>query len=147
MIAETIVNLLLDAEMDPGEFVSDYVTAWKNRLRTPGTLDINSSHGEFTVDQDGNVVQRRRYHEDDPDGQFIDDVAKFDLDEWRRYWREDPVKAGGMDILDVGWWGKDGSYSGPEMEWRADYRAQKAEEEAEEADAQRRARAAYIVPR
>lgn len=125
MIAETIVNLLLDAKkgIDPHEFVTDYVTTWKNRLRTPGFFEVSSSHGELRADQDGNIFSRERSDPADPEGAFIDDIAKFDVEEWRRYWREDPVKVGGMDILDIGWWNKDGSYSGPEMDWREENRA------------------------
>ena len=131
MTAESIVSVLLDG-MDPGEFVQGYVHAWLNRLRTPGTFSVTSSHGELVADQDGNVVERRRYDagdgDDDGEGQFIDDIAKFDVDEWRRYWREDPVKCGGMDILDMAWWNKDGTYSEAEEDWRADFKANREAE-------------------
>ena len=115
--------------MDPGEFVQGYVHAWMNRLRTPGTFYVMSSHGELEADQDGNIVYRRRADEDDPDGQFIDDIAKFDVDEWRRYWREDPVECGTMDILDMAWWNKDGTHSDAEEDWRAELKANREAED------------------
>lgn len=50
-----------------------------------------------------------------------DDIVRFDVEEWRRtYPSEEPE---GMDILDIGFWTPEGVYTGPELDWREEYRA------------------------
>jgi hypothetical protein len=43
-------------------------------------------------------------------------IARFDLEEWKRFYKQETCR--GADILDVGYWTKDGIYEPPALEHR-----------------------------
>ncbi|RWM29424.1 hypothetical protein [Mesorhizobium sp.] len=49
-----------------------------------------------------------------------DDIAKFDLAEWRAYYPGEDLDD--LDILDIGFWTVAGDYIAPEPDWRAELR-------------------------
>lgn len=108
---QTVVSRLL--EDDGFDYKADTLASVP-----PWTIRVTSSHGEFKVDpHTGRVIERERYDENDPDGEFIDQVEKFDTVEWtKKYQKNDPHDS--IDILDLGFWLKNGYYEEPEHDWR-----------------------------
>lgn len=49
-------------------------------------------------------------------GGELPDINMFDLVEWKHYWQRNPDHD--FDILDLGYWLKDGSYEPPVLDWR-----------------------------
>ncbi len=78
---------------------------------------VSSSNGSLEVNREtGEVIEC--FLSDGGEG--IDQIAKFDLDEWKkRYETELPDS---IDILDLGYWQKDGKYESPEKSWRLEHR-------------------------
>ncbi len=75
-------------------------------------LIVNSSNGHLKVDkQTGSVMQCIM------DGEGIDKIKRFDLQEWKKYY-PDKELPDSIDILDLGYWNKDGSYEEPVYDWR-----------------------------
>jgi len=106
---QTVVSRLLEDEGD--DFKSEI-------LASLPPISITSSHGEFTVDPaTGNVLERERYG-DDPDGAFIDELDRFDMREWIEYYRMSGDAKHDLDILDIGYWMKNGFYEEPVNDWR-----------------------------
>lgn len=86
-------------------------------------MQVNSSHGTFYIDGNtGRVVQWPASNPDDPDAQALGNIEKFDLPEWKAYWRWEGEVPGGFDILDLGFWMKDGTYEPAEEMWREEIR-------------------------
>lgn len=81
-------------------------------------VTIMSSNGNFHVDDSGKVIDANingDWHwpkEDIP--------VRFDFDEFRMFWAEDPAKISYIDILDLGYWTKKGAYIDPDSTWRKD---------------------------
>jgi len=85
-------------------------------------ISITSSHGEFKVDsRTGRVLERERYDLQDQDGEFIDNLDRFDLREWVEHYKVHGDAKQDMDILDVGYWMKDGYYEEPAHDWREEH--------------------------
>jgi hypothetical protein len=84
---------------------------------------VASSHGLLTIDARGYVMSRD-IDNDDPDGSgHLARISRFDLAEWRRYWRKG--KPGSFDILDLGYWYRDTItqrilFEPPDEKWRND---------------------------
>lgn len=77
------------------------------------TLIISGSDNSIIVnDPSGTII----YFETS-DGTY-DDIERFDLTEKRKYWNREASPEHGLDILDVGYWTKDGQYIPPESDWR-----------------------------
>lgn len=75
---------------------------------------IQSSQGEIVADKQGNVVSITVYgYADNPTS--IEDIVRFDFGEWLRFYQE-PL-AGSFDILDLGFWCRDGSYVPADCDW------------------------------
>lgn len=83
-------------------------------------MSVGSSGGTFEIDHTGRVVHYDL--SDDEDGAALEKIEKFDLEEWRRYWNWEGELPGGFDILDLGFWLKDGTYEAPWEHWRDDIR-------------------------
>jgi hypothetical protein len=112
-----IVEALLDGGDDPKDYAYD-------RVDLPqGTFTVTSSHGQLEADlATGSVLKVDRYDEDDPDSQFIDEIDRFDMKEYRQWCRKTGLEDGtGCDILFIGFWSKDGSYENAEEDARQDY--------------------------
>ena len=92
---------------------------------------LNSSCGFVVFDCDSGVVTNCEL---DPDGYSPDQCpAVVDVDEWRaRYPGEWGALENNHDILDFGYWKRDGSYEPPCESWRKE-RAEMIEEENKEA--------------
>lgn len=115
--ANKIVEALLDGGDDPKDYAYD-------RVELPqGTFTVTSSHGEVEANlATGTPVKVERYDEDDPDSQFLDEIDRFDMNEYRHWCRSNGLKEDtGCDILFIGFWSKDGSYEEAEHDARQDY--------------------------
>lgn len=114
-LAESIVRKLLEDEGDDlkGEMLDAIPT---------DPISITSSHGEFSVDpRTGRPIERERYDPADPESEFIDQLDRFDLREWLEHYKIHGEAKNGMDILDVGYWMKNGYYEEPAHEWRKQF--------------------------
>jgi hypothetical protein len=86
-------------------------------------ITIESSWGEVTTDDEGNVLELDVL-EIDEDGErcYLLDIAKFDIAEWDKWYedkfKEDSPKPSDFDVLDLGYWRKDGSYEPADENWR-----------------------------
>lgn len=80
---------------------------------------VVAQEATWGIDEEGNVL----YYQPDPDAFPSDyqgiypDVVKFDVAEHLKYWGDIPS---GIDISDIGFWLKDGTYDGPDMQYRQD---------------------------
>jgi hypothetical protein len=85
-------------------------------------ITIESSWGEVTTDDEGNVLELDVL-EIDQEGErcYLLDIAKFDIAEWDKWYEkefeEDSPKPDEFDVLELGYWRKDGSYE-PAGNWR-----------------------------
>jgi hypothetical protein len=86
-------------------------------------ITIESSWGEVTTDDEGNVLELDVLKIDE-DGErcYLLDIAKFDIAEWDK-WYEDKFKEASpkpadFDVLSLGYWRKDGSYEPADKSWR-----------------------------
>lgn len=74
---------------------------------------VNSSHGQLIIDADGTVlVGKTTYHDDE-----LRNIVRFDLPEHRKYYASKP-EPDSYDILDLGYWMKDGTFEPPAFDWR-----------------------------
>ena len=86
-------------------------------------ITIGSSWGEVTTDDEGNVLELDVL-EIDEDGErcYLLDIAKFDIAEWDKWYedkfKEPSPKPSDFDVLDLGYWRKDGSYEPADENWR-----------------------------
>jgi hypothetical protein len=77
------------------------------------TATVHSSHGDITIDaQTGVVISHGNNTE-------YADIARFDLEEYRAQY-PDEKEVRGYDILDLGYFLKDGTYEEPDHHWRRD---------------------------
>jgi len=60
------------------------------------------------VDTETGDVLRLSGAPKDAESEGYHDIARFDLEEWKRFYNQDTCR--GADILDVGYWTKDGIY-------------------------------------
>lgn len=82
------------------------------------TFKATGGYGDLICDAEtGNVVEYQRGGDWQKEGDGYDVITRLDVDEWRTYWPSGDLFAG-HDILDFGTWAIDGSYCGPEMDWR-----------------------------
>lgn len=79
------------------------------------SIKIYSSHGELTINEQGEVIECDC---DNCDDNCIDNIAKVDVEEWKKYHNVTELPTDGIDILDLGYWTKDGRYDEPAHDWR-----------------------------
>jgi hypothetical protein len=96
-------------------------------------ITIESSWGMVTTDDEGNVVELDVLEVDDKGERcYLLDIAKFDIAEWDRFYEnrfnEPSPKPSEFDVLDLGYWLKDGSYNEPDHKWRNEIYHEKLEE-------------------
>lgn len=84
-----------------------------------GTITIYSSHGEATFD----AITGELKQDDLSCADFPPECHPFKLDiaEWVKAWPGEKFENGG-DILDWGYWLKDGTYVVPEEDYREEVR-------------------------
>jgi len=85
------------------------------------TYEFQSSHGTLVVDEDGVPVLEECEWEDDNDpNNWLKNIAKVDLLELANYYKvcgHGQVDFDG-DVLDFGFWDKEGNYNVPDRNWR-----------------------------
>jgi hypothetical protein len=75
-------------------------------------VTINSSNGTLKLDVGGNVIPSLSdYKNDDLVG-----ITKFDFTEYRKWYPNEELDT--IDILDIGYWTKNGQYEPPCYAWR-----------------------------
>ncbi len=82
---------------------------------------VGSSHGELSLDAEGNVLARRLDNDDSDGGGHLARIVRFDIAEWLAYWEKPEASA--IDILDLGYWFTDPKtgksvYEPPSAKWR-----------------------------
>lgn len=77
---------------------------------------IHSSWGTITINNSGEVLEKN-IEEIEGEESFLLEVVKFDLEEWKKYWETEELPAD-FDVLDLGFWNKDGEYVIPDNHWR-----------------------------
>jgi hypothetical protein len=76
------------------------------------TFTVHSSHGSLLVNSITGLVNN-------VDGSdYILDIKKFDIDEWKMFYKEDSPED--IDILSIGYWDNNGKYQPAEYSWRLD---------------------------
>jgi hypothetical protein len=95
------------------------------------SFGVFSSNGFLTVNSATGEVMDCVL--DDEKERGLTDIARFDVDEWRKAYPNETLGSTlegergdrivtTMDILDIGYWVKDGTYEGPVTEWREEFR-------------------------
>lgn len=121
MIANEIVDALLEAdEVDPKAFARSR----DQQIGEYKPILIQGSYGTLKVDPyDGTVI---RYDDAPKDDADYDDIAKFDLEEFRQWLQANAPQYGEFvrpgeefDIVDVGFWTTSGDYVAAEPDHRA----------------------------
>jgi len=93
----------------------------------PGVFQVFSSHGQLSAYvEDGTVKIAELNDEADEDGQTMLDIARFNVEEWKKVYYPEKIKNGQcIDILDIGFWSKDGLYEPPDEDWRREFAKEK----------------------
>lgn len=85
---------------------------------------VNGSHGTIIASPvDGKVID---YTPVDPTRPAYADILQFDLVEWKNHYHQE-IDGLNVDILDLGYWLADGSYSEPEEDFRQELSLMRAE--------------------
>jgi hypothetical protein len=90
------------------------------------TFNVISTHGIIVCDRETGKVLEIEPERDPESKQFLESIFSFDVDEWRKEYSDEELH-GTIDILDLGYTGKDGTYEPPEHEWRADRKTEQEE--------------------
>lgn len=76
---------------------------------------VHSSNGELKVNsKTGKVIKCDM----STDGEGIDQIERFDIEEYKKFWNAEITDD--IDILNLGYWTKDGQYEEPADDWRKD---------------------------
>jgi hypothetical protein len=86
-------------------------------------ITIESSWGTITTDDNGIVIEKDLLENDGKERCYLLDAERFDLEEWCNWYEkhtdEEPfVKPIHFDILELGFWNKDGKYVPAHPTWR-----------------------------
>ena len=82
------------------------------------TFTVGGSHGELhVIISSGRVAERFNNAGCDD----YDTIERFDVKEYRRYYGRTPEEGEYVDILDIGFWTKEGKYEPAEEEHREDF--------------------------
>ena len=123
--ANKIVEALLDGGDDPKDYAYD-------RIEMPDyPFQVGSSHGHWNVSSaTGTILDREVYGPEFEDnefdsGAFINNVDRFDVNEYRKWCQANfegtKAEIQDCDVLFIGWWNKDGTYSPAEEDAREEY--------------------------
>ncbi len=102
---------------------ADYMEAIEAFTLTKITpvIIVCSSNGNLTINAETGVVTNWEIFEGKGVDRSIGDIAKFNLEEFKKYYNLQEIdlnRYSEIDILDLGYWVKDGTYEEPEMDWR-----------------------------
>lgn len=76
-------------------------------------MSFESSNGILLVNEDGTV------HKDSDLSGWLLEIFRVDMEELDNYYSINMRgKCDGGDVLDFGWWNKEGEYNMPERDWR-----------------------------
>ncbi len=81
-------------------------------------ITIESSWGTVYTDDYGNVTERDLY---DGEENYLEQVVKFDIDEFESWYLAKfgkEAKWDSFDVLELGFWRKDGTYCPADSGWR-----------------------------
>lgn len=84
------------------------------------TVEFRSSNGTLVVNMEGHVIPEKSELSD-----YLMDIVKVDLVEMLKFEKSignELFDWGSYDILNVGYWNKDGSYEEPCHEWRIEHK-------------------------
>jgi hypothetical protein len=103
----------------------DYIKnqEYLNEQKQNKMITIESSWGIVTTDDQGNVLNLDVL-EIDRNGErcYLLDIVKFDIAEWDKWYedkfKEPSPKPNDFDVLDLGFWKKDGSYEEADKDYR-----------------------------
>ena len=85
----------------------------------PRVITVVSTHGIITADKDGKVIEVLSYiGSRSPATWELLAIDRLDVVEWQYSYPFDDITDGELDILDIGYWNKDGSYERPCYSWR-----------------------------
>ena len=90
---------------------------------------VRGSHGELDVFASSGEVITYRSETDTCGGPCegsYAEIARLDVDEWRAAYPGEDVTSGTHDILDFGYWSRDGVYEPPAYDWREDFAKERA---------------------
>ena len=81
-------------------------------------LEFISSHGTLYVNEDG-TINNIEWEDSYDESSWLLDIERVDIEELDNYlsYYDLPLAQGG-DVLDFGYWDKDGEYHPPEKFWR-----------------------------
>jgi len=105
---------------DPKKFLKRAGQGQPTSLTGHHTAEVESSGGTFTIhSRTGEVLRWSPEVEDDADYTGYRNIVRFNLDEWREHyhWPEGTLP-NGYDVLDLGFWLRDGTYEPPDDDWR-----------------------------
>lgn len=83
---------------------------------------VHSSWGDFSIDaHTGEVIEYHPFDADNPEASIYTQVTRFDLEEYRGYYPNEPHPTTDYDILDLGYWyGRANKYEPPVDPWRTE---------------------------
>jgi hypothetical protein len=85
-------------------------------------ITVISSWGYIYLDDKGNVESMDVLEHDGEERCYLLDAVKFDLVEWddwyEKRFNEPSIKPDDFDVLEIGFWNKDGSYNVADKKWR-----------------------------
>lgn len=85
----------------------------KNEKLLP--MEFISSNGTLLVNKDGTI------HKDSDLSDWLLTIHKIDIEELDNYYKIQKIgKCEGGDVMDFGYWDKNGNYFIPEKQWRLD---------------------------
>jgi hypothetical protein len=77
-------------------------------------MQFQSSFGILFVNEDGTI-----HEESDFENSWLSEIHKVDIEELDNYYLSQGLdKAQGGDVLEFGWWDKQGNYNEPNKKWR-----------------------------
>lgn len=100
--------------------VSEYVDTLPKEEPNEEYMSFESSWGIITCAKDGVVISVDGDLEIDGERNYLFDIAKFDLVEYKKFLNSigQELEHYRDDILAIGYWNKDYTYNEPDFEWR-----------------------------
>lgn len=82
-------------------------------------IAVFGSHGLIQAHPDGTVAEYTKGGDSlEPEDVGYSNIARFDVEEWQRRYPGQKIEDATLDVLDIGYWTKDGQYEAPEDDWR-----------------------------
>lgn len=87
---------------------------------TDCAITLTSSHGNFFFNLSGKLIDKQLYASAALEFPECDQPHRLDLSEHNQTYPDYPLRDSVWDILDWGYWTKEGVYEEPCWEWRAE---------------------------